>query len=159
MGVSEIFIFYRKGAVVILSGYIGIIDGQEYTIIFIFWTFLVETRPDAEAFMLILHSSKIWSTPLKKNESRRESRRESCIGSNPRLFGVKTLAKSPLCLGLFRIVWVWTLGETFRAKESRKESCRESRIRSYTWLPARLSPRLVFFTRDVRSILRMKSVN
>ena len=36
-----------------------------------------------------------------------------------------------------------SLGETFCAKESHQESCRESRIGSYAWLSARLSPRLV----------------
>ena len=38
-----------------------------------------------------------------------------------------------------------TLGETFCAKQSRQESCRKSRIGSYSWLSARLSPRLVFW--------------
>ena len=38
-----------------------------------------------------------------------------------------------------------TLGETFCAKESRQESCRESRIGSYAWHWAKVSPRLVFF--------------
>ena len=37
-----------------------------------------------------------------------------------------------------------TLAEIFRAKESRQESCQESRIGSYAWLSERLSPRLVF---------------
>ena len=40
-----------------------------------------------------------------------------------------------------------TVGETFHAKKSRQESRRESRIGLYAWLPARVSPRLVFFTR------------
>ena len=40
-----------------------------------------------------------------------------------------------------------TFDETFWREKSRQESCPESRIRLYEWLPARLSPRIVFFTR------------
>ena len=37
-----------------------------------------------------------------------------------------------------------TVGNTFSDKKSRHESRRESRIGLYAWLPARLSPRVVF---------------
>ena len=46
--VSEIFISYRKGGVVILSSHIGFLDSQWYAIIFIFWMFVVEIRPDTK---------------------------------------------------------------------------------------------------------------
>ena len=101
-------------------------------------------------------------TTRVKNQFRRESRREPCIRSDPRLlarlFGAKSLGKSlteslaksltkSLGEGLGKTLGETlgeTLVETFRARESRQESCQESRIGSYAWLSARLSPRLVF---------------
>ena len=66
----------------------------------------------------------------------------SCIWSDPRLFGTKSLTKSfteSLGENLDK-----TFGETCRAKDCHQESCRESPIGSYAWFSARLSPRLVF---------------
>ena len=72
---------------------------------------------------------------------KKESRRESCIGSDPRLsarhwarlFGAKRVAKS--LTESFAKSLAETLGETlgkiFRAKESRQESWRQSQIGSY----------------------------
>ena len=97
--------------------------------------------------------ASLYDVPRKKNKSRRESRRGSCIGSVSRLsgrllarlFGAKRLANSliegptkSLTESLGKILGE-TVGETFRSKESRQESCRESRIRFYAWLSARLS--------------------
>ena len=89
----------------------------------------------------------------KKNNFRRESSRESCIGSDTRLlakllarlFGAKSLNKSlaeSLAKSLvetlsetlgetFGKTISETLAETFRAEESRQESCQESRIGPY----------------------------
>ena len=87
-------------------------------------------------------------TTRVKNQFRRESRREPCIRSDPRLlarlFGAKSLGKSltkSLGEGLGKTLGETlgeTLVETFRARESRQESCQESRIGSYAWLSARL---------------------
>ena len=76
-------------------------------------------------------------------------------------FGAKSLAKS-LTESLGKTLGR-TVGKTFRAKKSRQESRRESRIGLYAWLPAGLSPRLVFlrgmFFYRIRGLVKNMNVS